>query len=211
MTDSISVKDSYPEPHRLSFPLEETRIKWLPMLLDTYFIADKGVHEGIGRQLKKGRKLACAKGCSTCCRAHTKIPVYPLELTGLYWYITDKTQGDLRSKLRVSLENHGKGDPCPMLIEGTCAVHPMRPQACRHFNVFDKVCEEGEDAYYTRREDVLTPIKRSRDEALSNMLPFHKITSRSQRREAMKTGLIHSHAHVLQEVEWALLSKRMID
>lgn len=199
----------YSIPTRLSFPQDEATLKWLPMLLDTYFLADRGVYEGIRGQLQKGRRLACSKGCSACCRSHTTIPVFPLELTGLYWYITKKVAGTIRQRLKESLQNHRSGSPCPMLIDGVCAVHLMRPQACRHFNVFDTCCTEGEDAFYSRRQDVLTPLKKYQDEALATMLPFHKITGRSQRREAMKTGLIHRQAHVLQEIDWPKLAVRM--
>ena len=77
-------------PRRLSFPADEIAQKWLPMLLDAYFIADQGIYEGISREEKQGRKLACTKGCSNCCKAHLTIPIYPLELLGLYWYTTEK-------------------------------------------------------------------------------------------------------------------------
>jgi hypothetical protein len=31
------------------------------------------------------------------------------------------------------------------------------------FNLFDRACAEGEDAFYTRRRDLLTPIRRFAD------------------------------------------------
>ncbi len=202
-------KYGYPEPKRLSFPLDEAKNKWLPMLLDAYFIADQGVHEGVSRRLKKGHKLACAKGCSSCCKTHTTIPVYPVEIIGLYWYVIEKIQDDRRDKLNVQLRNFSADKPCPFLAEGACGVHPMRPMACRHFNVFSKSCDEGEDPYYTRRYDVLTPIKKYKNKALSTMLPFHGIKQASRRKEAMKTGLIHDFAQTLQELEWTKLADRM--
>lgn len=200
---------AYPTPTRLSFPEEERRHHWLPMLIDVYFTTDQGVSEGIRRQEAKGKELACFKGCSTCCRSHTTIPVYPLEITGLYWYLIQKTTGELRDKLKQQCANHQSGDPCPFLVDGACGVHPMRPQACRHFNVFGTSCAEGEDAFYTRREDVLTPISKYKEEALAQMLPFHDIVGRKQRRDAMKSGLIHSYVQVLQEIDWPKLAKRM--
>lgn len=206
----MAAEPAYPPPTRLSYPEEEKRYSWMSMLLDVYFTTDKGVHEGVRRQVQKGRSLACFKGCSSCCRSHTTIPVYPLEITGLYWYAINEIKGEVRDKLIEQLKDHKSGEPCPMLVDGACSVHPMRPQACRHFNVFDTPCADGEDAFYTRRQDVLTPIKKYKDEALSKMLPFHDITSRSQRREAIKSGLIHSYVQVLQEIEWFKLAERMI-
>ena len=38
-----------------------------------------------------------------------------------------------------------------------------------------KVCTEGEDAYHTRRPDVLTPIHDYADEAFDVLLPFYGI------------------------------------
>ncbi len=209
MEEIQSSETSYLEPERLKFPTEEVRHNWLPMLLDIYYITDRGVHEGILRQNSKGKTLACFKGCSACCRSHTTIPVFPIEITGLYWFIIEKTSGEIREKLRQQCATHEKGQPCPLLVNGTCGVHPMRPQACRHFNVFGRSCEEGEDAYYTRREDVLTPIKKFKDDALAKMLPFHKINGRAQRRDAIKQGLMNTYVKVLQEIDWLKLSKRM--
>lgn len=209
MNDSSSSSSPYPEPQRLSFPEDEKRQSWLPMLLDIYHITDIGVHEGIRRYVARGHTLACGKGCAACCKSHTTIPVYPIEITGLYWYMIEKTEGEMRRKLREQCANHQSGEPCPLLVDGICGVHPMRPQACRHFNVFNKVCEEGEDAFYTRRNDVLTPIKKYKDDALSKMLPFHNIVGRSRKRDAIKSGWINNYVKVLQEVDWPKLSGRM--
>lgn len=209
MQEKKPSEPSYFEPQRLTFSTEEARHDWLPMLLDIYFITDRGVREGVRREENKGRSLACYKGCSACCRSHTTIPIYPIEITGLYWYIIEKSTGETREKLRRQCSEHKQGEPCPLLIDGACGVHPMRPQACRHFNVFGKPCAEGEDAFYTRRKDVLTPIKKYKDEALSKMLPFHKITGRSQRRDAIKQGLLNTYVKVLQEIDWSKLAKRM--
>ena len=209
MKPQKSTQNSYPSPERLSFPFDEGKNAWLPMLLDTYFFADKGVYEGIRRQIAKKRTLACDKGCSHCCRSHTTIPVYPLEVIGVYWYCIEKLESKQKKPLIEPLRNHVKGDACPFLYLGNCLIHPMRFLACRHFNVFDTVCTEGEDAFYTRREDVLTPIKKYQDEALSKMLPFHDIKSKVQRREAIKSGWIHQHAQVLQEIDWPKLADRI--
>ena len=194
---------------RLSFPEDEKRQGWLPMLLDAYCSADTGVAEGIRRQERKGRVLACRRGCSACCRTHRTIPVYPLELVGLSWYVTEKLADPVREKLKVSLRVYKAGDACPFLLEDVCAVHAMRPLACRHFNVFDKACDEGEDAFYTRRRDVMTPLKRYMDEALDCMLPFHGVTRKSERRQAIQTGAMHSVARVMADLEWNSLADKM--
>jgi Fe-S-cluster containining protein len=179
------------------------------MLLDCYFIADRGIHESIKRETRKGKALACAKGCSNCCRSHKTIPIYPLEVVGIYWYAIEKLNPETKPTLRQQLSDHKKHDACPFLINGICAIHPMRPLACRHFNVFGNTCEEGEDAFFTRREDVMTPIKKYQNDALSTMLPFHDIKKRPERRDAMKRGVIHTFVQVLQEIEWGKLAARL--
>ncbi len=204
-------RNGYGAPERLSFGIDEAVFPWLPMLLDAYFIVDQGVAAGVRREQKKGRRLACAKGCSNCCRAHKTIPVYPLELVGLTWYVTEKLKGPERVALKQQLRAHRKGDPCPFLVDGVCAVHPMRPMACRQFNVFGEVCAEGEDAYYTRRRDVLTPDPKHADKAFFTMLPFYGVHDTAERRKLAKTGAVHQLAQVLQECGWDSLAAKMDD
>jgi len=196
-------------PERLHFTLDEAVFSWLSPLLDGYAATDRGVNEAIGREQKKGRKLACARGCSSCCRSHTTIPVYPLELVGLTWYATEKLEGPVRDKVKAQLRAHASGDPCPFLLDGACSIHPLRPMACRQFNVFGQACAEGEDAYYSRREDVLTPIPTYADEAFAVMLPFYGVTDPKQQQQVIQSGQLHQLARVLQECNWASVADKM--
>ena len=209
MEDDADRNEGYSSPSRLSFVDDEAIHPWLSSLLEAYGIADQGVAEGIAREERQGRKLACSKGCAACCRSHKTIPVYPSELVGLSWYVTEKIHGPVRERLNAQLQSHKRGDACPFLVDDVCAVHAMRPMACRHFNVFDRVCDEGEDAYYTRRQDVLTPIKRYMNGALDAMLPFYGITKKAERRKAIKTGKLHQLARVMQNLDWSTLANKM--
>lgn len=199
---------AYPSPERLHFD-DERRLAWLGPLLDAYHRIDQGVHEGVRREELRGRRLACSNGCSACCRTHLTIPIYPLELMGLYWYCGERLEGALRRRIQSKLEGFVGGAACPFLVDAACAVHPMRPIACRQFNVFDRVCAEGEDAFHSRRGDVLTPLRRYADEAYDLMLPFYGVTDRRERKAAIKTGRIHALARVLQEFDWTKLAQRM--
>jgi Fe-S-cluster containining protein len=194
---------------RLSFPQDEARQPWLPLLLKAYAIIDTGVQEAVAAEELKGSRLACGKGCAACCRSHATIPVYPLELVGITWYAVEKIEGELREKLAARLANHRYGESCPMLVDEACAIHPLRPMACRQFNVFGRVCEEGEDAYYTRRAEVLTPIKAYADAAFETMLPFHGVQDAAKRRELVARGAVHGLVQVLQEYDWNKLAARM--
>lgn len=196
---------------RLSFPEDEKRHEWLPLLLDGYHTTDRGVVEGISLMTRKGHRLACAKGCAHCCVTHRSIPVYPLELVGITWFATEKLTGAVREDLKKSLRQHQPGDPCGFLVGGVCAIHPMRPMACRQFNVFNTACGPGEDAYYTRRGDVMTPNRKYADEAFFNMLPFYGVKLKAERRRVVKEGLQHAMAKDMQILNWISLANKMLE
>ena len=139
---------------RLHFPGEERRLPWLSPLLDAYAIADTGVAVAIRHTEKKQKmKLACGKGCGSCCVHQKDLPLYPHEIVGIYWYASEKLSGPVREQLKNRLAAAASG--CPFLIDNSCAIHPVRPIGCRQFNVFSAPCAPGEDPYYTRRDDVL--------------------------------------------------------
>lgn len=210
MGKKISKFNSYKAPERLSFPEEEKKSPWLSFLLDTYLAGDQQVREEIEKEIaKKGRKLACTKGCSTCCETHITIPVYPVELLGIYWYAIEILQGEKRDALYENLKNYQPEKGCPFLIEGACGIHPVRPLACRYFNVFGKACDTGEDPFYTRRKDVMTPDEKRKNKVLSNMLPYHGIEGRQAKKEAMKNNYLMQHVRILQDVDWPKLAVRM--
>ena len=204
------VTDSdYTKPQRLSFANDETRFAWLSTLLDAYSIIDKGVSVAIAREQKQGRELACAKGCSSCCASHQDIPVYPLELMGMSWYVIEKLQSRLREQLKEQLLNLEKINTCPFLLAGSCSIHPMRPAACRQFNVLDKPCAIGEDAYHTRKQDVMMPIQHYIDNAFDTMLPFYGVKKKAERRKAIKQGKLHALAKVMRDCNWQNLPDKM--
>lgn len=194
---------------RLAFPTDEPVHPWLSRLLEAYHITDTGVGEGIRRTQAQGRKLACGRGCAACCRSHQDIPVYPLELIGISWYVTEKVSGPVREQLRERLLDSRNQQGCPFLVDEVCSIHAMRPMACRQFNVFDTVCSAGEDAWHTRRQDVLTPLKQYTDQAFDVMLPFYGIEKKSERRKAIRAGTIHRIARVLKECNWSSLAEKM--
>jgi Fe-S-cluster containining protein len=195
---------------RLQYPEDEKKQPWLRLLLDAYAVIDEGVTSGIKEEEKKrGIRLACAKGCGNCCTTHRDIPVYPLELVGIYWFVIEKLPHQVKGIIKRQLLDHQKGDACPFLVETACSIHAMRPAACRQFNVFNKRCETGEDPYYTRRSDVLTPRSDYIDKAFSIMLPFYGVTDKRQIERASKTRLINSLARPLQLCQWHELPVRM--
>ncbi|MDY0133254.1 MAG: YkgJ family cysteine cluster protein [Desulforegulaceae bacterium] len=209
MSKSKGLAKNYPKPKRLSFPEDEKETGWLSDLLDSYHTADKAIYELIMKEESKGRKLACARGCSACCSTHVTIPVYPMELLGIYWYVILKAEKEKQKLLKEKLTRFKNSGGCPFLIQGACSIHPMRPLACRHFNVFGKPCAKGEDPYYTRRKDVLTPDESAKNKALAFLLSIHNINDRKEKKEFVNSGQIHSLAKNLQEIEWYKLGARI--
>ena len=199
----------YKKPRRLEFTVAEKKFPWLSILLNAYNIIDKGVSAAINREQKKGRDIACSKGCSSCCTTHNDIPVYPLELMAMSWYVIEEIQAPLRNQLKQQLSQLENVTSCPFLIEGACSIHPVRPIACRQFNVLDKACAEGEDAFHSRKQDVMLPIQRYTDEAFDVMLPFYGVTRKGERKKAIKQGRLHSLAKVMRDCNWSTLPEKM--
>ncbi len=196
---------------RLRFPDEEAKFPWLAMLLDAYAIIDEGVAVAVkAEEDELNIKLACREGCDHCCRSQTDIPVYPLEIVGISWFVTERVTAPGRAILKEQLSSHRKGDPCPFLAGGSCSVHPVRPVGCRQFNVFCAPCDEGEDPYFSRRDDVLTPIQDYTDRAFRAMLPFYGIRNDADAPGAVE-HIIRTQALNLQSFDWKDLVKVMED
>ena len=161
---------------RLHFPDDEKLLPWLPMLLDAYAIADTGVAVAVrDREKREGKKLACGKGCGACCVHQTDLPLYPHEIVGIYWYVTEKLAGPDRELLKQRLTGPAPGAGCPFLLNDACTIHPLRPVGCRQFNVFTTRCAPGEDPYFTRNHDVLRPDEKYLDRIFSAVLPFYQL------------------------------------
>lgn len=205
-------KSADTEIRRFCAPEDEARFAWLPMLLDAYEIIDRGIDIAIKREKRKTlRRTACREGCGACCKTHTDIPVYPLELAGIYWYAIEKMTGQIRNVLIEQLAGHAGRPPCPFLIENACSIYPVRPVACRQFIVFTKPCGQGEDPFHTRRADVLTPLPDFIDRAFFVMLPFYGIIKDSERTQAVRNKVLNARAVNLQEYDWKALSGKMED
>ncbi len=191
---------------RLQYPAEEKRIPWLAQLLDAYAIIDTGVAIGIRNEEKREKKkLACTKGCGNCCVSQKDLPLYPHEIVGIYWFVAEKMDPALRSRLRENLGPDAKDGPCPFLVDGSCSIHPLRPAGCRLFNVFTKPCTPGEDPYYTRRDDVLVPPPAYTDRAFAAALPFYALPEATADREG-SVRIVRSQIMNLREFDWQKLA-----
>lgn len=193
---------------RLHFPAEERRLPWLPLLLDAYAIADTGVAIAIRNAEKKLKKtLACGKGCGACCVHQKDLPLYPHEIVGIYWYVTEKITGPVREALRRRLVDRSHTAGCPFLVENACIIHPMRPKGCRQFNVFSAPCAPGEDPYYTRQEDVLQPDPAYLDRAFEAVLPFYNMNREGDTAAAIR--MVRAQIMNLLSFDWSKLAQQM--
>ncbi|MDA8085845.1 MAG: YkgJ family cysteine cluster protein [Nitrospiraceae bacterium] len=209
---------------RLRFPEDEARLPWLPILLEAYSVIDAGVlHATDELEKRQNKKLACRKGCGHCCRSHTDIPFYPLELTGIYWFCMEKMEQAAREELKEKIRGRCGAGAAPRREEGciflhlsssqpggACSIHQLRPAACRQFNVFGRPCAPGEDPFFTRRGDVLTPVREYMDRALFVMMPFYGIHGEAQREKAVREGFfLRTQAMNLQKQNWTELLRLM--
>ena len=189
---------------RLHFPEDEKRLAWLPLLLDAYAIADTGIAVALRDvEKKQKKKIACGKGCGSCCEHQKDLPFYPHELVGIYWYVSEKLPATTRDALKSRLAAHTADSPCPFLIDGSCSIHPLRPLGCRQFNVFTTPCAPGEDPYHTRRDDVLVPLVDYTDRAFAAVMPFYSLKPEADVSKAIK--LIRSRIMNLQTYDWKKL------
>ncbi|MCX8069882.1 MAG: YkgJ family cysteine cluster protein, partial [Thermodesulfovibrionales bacterium] len=121
---------------RTKYKSDEENHSWLKILLDAYEAVDDGITKSLqDYEAKNQVRLACKKGCSNCCKTHQDIPVYPLELVGIYWYTIEKIDGDTRKTLKTQLGRYKGEARCPFLVDDLCAIYEVRPISCRQFNV----------------------------------------------------------------------------
>ena len=190
---------------RLHFPDDERRLPWLSPLLDAYSIADTGVAIAIrDAEKKEKKKLACGKGCGSCCVHQKDLPLYPHEIVGMYWYVTEKMTGPVRDILKKRLTGSDPASGCPFLIDNACSIHPVRPVGCRQFNVYTTPCAPGEDPYFTRRDDVLQPIADYLDRAFAAVIPLYPGVRKEDMFAAIKT--IRSQIVNLLSYDWSKLA-----
>lgn len=190
---------------RVRYAQDEDRQSWLMALLDAYALIDGGVAAVTEDRVRAGQgSTACREGCHFCCIQ--PIPVTPLEVEGVFWFLQRKASADIRRAMAARLGAYRPGPECPMLLDGRCAVHPLRPVICRDFNIFSEPCRKGEDPSRTRPGDLLTPMPRVVAEAYGLMLPYYGIVGREERREAVRGRYHLARTRLMQNVDWSPLA-----
>lgn len=179
---------------------------WVPLLRRMHAVADAGIEKAVrAEERRRGARRACRRGCSVCCRHQSDIPAFPIELTGISWYCAERLDGPARATVRARLAEHARGGHCPFLVDDACAVHPVRPLACRLFTVFGRPCAEGEDPYHARRADLLAPPAGLLARVYREMLPFHGVHEPRDQEQWLERRLVDALAVNLPDCDWRSL------
>ena len=172
------------------------RLPWLTALIEAGSIIDHGVDRAVALS---GRVPACRAGCHACCSQ--PIPVSTIETQGLRWFALSHLSGDLARKVGEALTMQRQA-PCPFLVDGACAVYPMRPLACREYIVFNQPCRLGERPEQTRPLDVLPLARTAQLQAFTVLLPFYGVRGGAARDEALQNRLVLRDTRILQQLDW---------
>ena len=95
-------------------------------------------------------------------------------------------------------------------MDGVCIIHAVRPAGCRQFNVFGEPCEEEEDPFYTRRQDVMDPLRRYTRSAFRKVLSLYGVKKRKKRElDETVEKIINTQALRIHDCDWTRLAGRM--
>ena len=194
---------------RTRYP-QETRYPWLPILLDSYAIDDYEIQLDVKNGvIGRGEKIACHKGCFSCCTSHA-IPITPLEFMGVSWYYCEVCEADTKRQIRPRLLHHTKTIECPFLLDTVCSIYPVRPLACRDFFVYGEPCKMNEDPFVTRSHDMHPPNREiSRYVALRLLdFPGFNCSSIEEKEKAFNDGIIVNSGRYMHDIDWAEFVKR---
>ncbi len=115
---------------------------------DTVNEAFESAVTGLKTPAPPEKPLACKKGCDHCC--HLTVMTDAATVLRIADYVretfgrAERTLLDMRmivyedkaEKLTQSQRSMARL-PCPLLVDGACTAHPVRPLVCRSFNSYD--------------------------------------------------------------------------
>ena len=91
--------------------------------------------------IAREKNIECKPGCTFCC--HLRVAAYHHEVIGIFQYLIEtKTEEDITAtRQRIADqylttkdlspdERRAMNVACPLLADGLCSVHPVRPLAC---------------------------------------------------------------------------------
>ncbi|MDO8578553.1 MAG: YkgJ family cysteine cluster protein [Dehalococcoidales bacterium] len=187
---------------RVRYLEDEEANPWLTALLNAYHIQETGIAVELEEEKKKRRnKLACGRGCGTCCQRPI-IPVTEPEIRGIIWYVSTKLPGELREEVKTQVLNRHKSLMCPFCVEGVCSMYPVRPIACRILHVFGEPCRPNEDTYLTRPRDMWSHSRDLGRRTAFALLPLYGITGKNNMEQAFNARFLNDNTRSMLEQPW---------
>ncbi len=184
---------------RVRYPEDEEVYPWLSALLNAYHVQVTGIAIELEEEKKKRRnKLACGRGCGTCCQRPI-VPVTEPEIRGIGWYVSTKLPGELREAVKTQVLNRHKSLACPFCVEEVCSIYPVRPIACRILHVFGEPCRPNEDIYLTRPRDMWIHSRDLGRRTAFALLPLYGITGKNNMEEAFNAGFLNDNTKSMLE------------
>jgi Fe-S-cluster containining protein len=117
-------------------------------IVESAFDAFGDAIEGLSERVPPPGPLACRQGCAHCC--HQPVETDPLTVLNVADYIQRHFSSSARTLLAIRLlerekalmdvpyfERMNRRMPCPLLVDGSCSIYPVRPLVCRSFNSTD--------------------------------------------------------------------------
>jgi len=115
---------------------------------ETVMEAFSSAATGLEKLSPPAKPLACKKGCAHCC--HLTVLTDGATVLRIAEYVRQNMNQAERMLLDMRLivyedkvEKMTQSQrsmarlPCPLLVDGVCSVHPVRPLICRAFNSYD--------------------------------------------------------------------------
>lgn len=190
---------------------EEATHPWLTILLDGYAMCDEAVKKDVIRQeVRRKQKLACHRGCHGCC-LNPNIPISPLELRGISWYVSEILDEFTQDRLIPRLQNHSSVTECPCLLDKCCSIYPVRPIACRTHYVFGPVCKPLEDITKTRSNETFSQDCVFAKKVVMRFLDPDMVALESlkQKKKAFETGSMTQISRPMHNSNWTFINSAM--
>lgn len=175
-------------------------------MLQTFRDTDKTVQEQIS---SCPNKIACHKGCSTCCE-NTEVPILIAEIETISWYISERINNVERNLLRLRMAEYRKDKTdCPFLTEKTCFIYPVRPLSCRTFYMTGSPCSHDENIFETRSGDFVKLDSVKMRAAAANLAPLSPFAHLNNNQDFL-TGSVLAMKMPIHEFDWVNFVERAL-
>ncbi len=198
------------KPSKLKYPNFEAKYPWLSILFKAYYRNDVGIYKELKIFTKESRrKIACKKGCFTCC-LNPVVPITLIELMGISWYISEIIDDfAIREQLKGQMLQNKETPVCPFLINNECSIYPIRPIACREFFMTGLPCRPNEDPIVSRPNDIWFPSRNIARKTAMELLSFYDFQTDTEKLRAYEAGYISQNSSDMHSIDWSQMISTM--